>query len=280
MPKHVGVFKCIKCVILQSAFVGKYTENIVWIFSKWCICKVKVISWFRCWKSLQVAPGAQIATFPSVCFTLSLKKATERQLCLKWLPLLCSFHFHIAAILNSLPQGAVPWPRTLDVLQLGVTTTGFFFFKEDKKNPPSVTYSTLPVCSSNNVGFNTFRNYANISHLCCKKLNKFSCYSTVQSPSWAANWFAASQEIPRISRNPKVHYRTHKRPPLVSILGQPNPVHIPTSNLLEIHPNITHPSTPRSPQLSLSLRFPHQDPIQPPLLTHTRHNIGWGVQII
>ena len=26
----------------------------------------------------------------------------------------------------------------------------------------------------------------------------------VQSPSWAANWFAASQEIPRISRNPKV----------------------------------------------------------------------------
>ena len=31
----------------------------------------------------------------------------------------------------------------------------------------------------------------------------------VQSPSWAANWFAATQEIPRISRNPKVHYRTH-----------------------------------------------------------------------
>ena len=39
-------------------------------------------------------------------------------------------------------------------------------------------------------------------------------YSMVQSPSWEANWFAASQEIPRISRNPKVHCRTHKRPPL------------------------------------------------------------------
>ena len=85
----------------------------------------------------------------------------------------------------------------------------------------------------------------------------------VQSPSWEANWFAASQEIPRISWNPKVHYRTHKRPPPISILGQPNPVHIPTSHLLEIHPNIIHPSTPRSPQWSPSFRFPHQDPIHP-----------------
>ena len=96
-------------------------------------------------------------------------------------------------------------------------------------------------------------------------------YCVVQSPSWEANWFAASQEITRISRNPKVHYRTHNRPPPVSILGQPNPVHIPTSHLLEIHPNIIHPSTPRSPQWSLSLRFHQQDPIRPPLLTHTRH---------
>ena len=60
-------------------------------------------------------------------------------------------------------------------------------------------------------------------------------YSMVQSPSWEANWFAASQEIPRISRNPKVHYRAHKRPPPVTILDQPSPVHIPTSHLLEIH---------------------------------------------
>jgi len=61
----------------------------------------------------------------------------------------------------------------------------------------------------------------------------------VQSPSWEANWFAASQEIPRILRNPKVHYRTHKRPPPVSILGPPNTVHITTFHFLEIHPNIT-----------------------------------------
>ena len=88
-------------------------------------------------------------------------------------------------------------------------------------------------------------------------------YCMVQSPSWEANWFAASQEIPRISRNPKVHYRTHKRPPPVSIPSQPIPVHIPTSHLLEIQPNIIHPSTPTSPQWSPSLRFPHQDPTHP-----------------
>jgi len=92
-------------------------------------------------------------------------------------------------------------------------------------------------------------------------------YSMVEGPSWEANLFIASQEIPRISRIPKVHYRTYKRPPPVPILGQPNPVHIPTSHLLEIHPNIIHPSTPSSPQWSLSLRFPHQDPIHSTHLT-------------
>ena len=119
-------------------------------------------------------------------------------------------------------------------------------------------------------------------------------YSMVQSPFWEANWFAASQDIPRILWNPKVHYRTHKRPPCVPVLGQPNPVHIPTSHLVEIRPNIIHPSAPRSPQWSPSLRFPHQDPIHRPLLTHTRHmpspshssrfyhphNIGWPPSVI
>ena len=93
----------------------------------------------------------------------------------------------------------------------------------------------------------------------------------VQSPSWEANWFAASQEIPRISRNPKVHYRTNKCPPPVSILGQPNPVHIHTSHLLEIHFNIIHPSTPRSRRWSPSLRFPQQDPVHPSPLPYAPH---------
>ena len=88
-------------------------------------------------------------------------------------------------------------------------------------------------------------------------------YSMVQSSSWEANWVAASQEIPRNSRNTKVHYRNHKRLPPLPILGQPNPVHIPSYYLLEICPNIKNPSTLRSPQWSSSLRFPHQDPIHP-----------------
>ena len=68
----------------------------------------------------------------------------------------------------------------------------------------------------------------------------------VESPSRAANWFAASQEISRISRNPKVHYRTHKRPPPVPILGQPNIYSHPTSGrsilILSTHLSLGHPS--------------------------------------
>jgi len=116
----------------------------------------------------------------------------------------------------------------------------------------------------------------------------------VQIFSWEANWFAASQIIPQISRNQKVHYRTPKCSPTVSILSQPNPVNIPTSHVLKIHPNIIHPFTNKSLRWPPSLQFPHQDPIKPRFLTHTRHipspshpsryyhpeNIGWGAQII
>jgi hypothetical protein len=76
-------------------------------------------------------------------------------------------------------------------------------------------------------------------------------YSIVQSPSWEANWFAASQETPRILGIPKVHYRTQKRLPPVPIMGQPNPVHIPTSHLLVQVPNfislcMLHNASPRN----------------------------------
>jgi len=34
-----------------------------------------------------------------------------------------------------------------------------------------------------------------------------------ENPSWEANSHSASEEIPRLLRNTKVHYRTNKKPP-------------------------------------------------------------------
>jgi hypothetical protein len=48
-----------------------------------------------------------------------------------------------------------------------------------------------------------------------------------QSSSWEANRFSASQEIPRILWNPKVHYSIHKSTLPVRILSQIYSVHAP-----------------------------------------------------
>ena len=88
-------------------------------------------------------------------------------------------------------------------------------------------------------------------------------YSMKQSPSWEANWFAASQEISCILWDPKVCYRIHKCPPPVPILSQLNPVHTPTPHFLKIHFNITLPSMPGSSKWLHLLMFPHQNPTCP-----------------
>ena len=52
-------------------------------------------------------------------------------------------------------------------------------------------------------------------------------YSIEQSPSWEADQFSASQEIPRILRQPEVHCRIYKRPPPVPTLSHSwTPIHL------------------------------------------------------
>jgi hypothetical protein len=63
---------------------------------------------------------------------------------------------------------------------------------------------------------------------------------------------SAGEEIHHVLRNPKVHYRVRKSPPLVLVLSHVNPVHTFISFFLKIN-FIILPSTTRSSKWFLSL---------------------------
>jgi hypothetical protein len=83
----------------------------------------------------------------------------------------------------------------------------------------------------------------------------FRSYFMEYSPSWEANQFSASREIPHISWNLNIHYRIHKFPPPLPILSQLKPVHAPTYHFLEVHFNIIIPFTFESSNWTLPSGF-------------------------
>ena len=101
-----------------------------------------------------------------------------------------------------------------------------------------------------------------------------------QSLSWEAD--RSSQDIPRILWNPNIHHRLHNSPPLVLILSQIDPVHVPHPTswksilILSFHLQLGIPSglfppgfhTCYMPSQSHSSRFDHSN------------NMWRGVQIM
>jgi hypothetical protein len=99
--------------------------------------------------------------------------------------------------------------------------------------------------------------------------NSITYLLTELSPSWETANCAATQELPSILRNPKVHHRVHKSPPLVPILSQIDPVHTTPSYLTKIYFNIVRPPTSWSSYLFLSFWLPHQYSTCIPHLPHS-----------
>jgi hypothetical protein len=98
------------------------------------------------------------------------------------------------------------------------------------------------------------------------KLTYLLTYTKEQSPSWEANRFSASQEIPRVLRNPKVHYR-HLSLSWASLIQSTPSYSTSWRSILILSSHLC---------LDLlsglfSFRFPHQNPVYASPLPHTRY---------
>ena len=160
-----------------------------------------------------------------------------------------------------------PWVSKFSVTTLPLCT-GFTPVSSYPHLWPITIYTeaTHPGITSHSIRHWTRRNFRIIRFLILSTPTYLFTYSMGHSPSWETNRFSASQEIPRILWNSKVHYRIYKHPSPVSILIQIQPVHAPPS--LNIHLIITLPSTPGSPKWSLS-GFPTKT-LYKPLLSPKR----------
>ena len=76
---------------------------------------------------------------------------------------------------------------------------------------------------------------ANLSTTVAIKQRRLIANNKQQCPSWEANRFSCTQEIPRILYYQKVHYSIDNSPPPVPIPSHIGPVHASPSHFLNIH---------------------------------------------
>ena len=144
-------------------------------------------------RKLNFFPSSSFFQQPSVGFGFSTRSA-HRHLC----PV---FHTQYSNILQDFIRPSVPWMFSRDLYPIGLHSKTLF----------TNLYSSSVYKWMHHFNVGALMNLTG--------LDPSITYSMVQSPSWEASWFAASQEIPRILWNPKVHYRIHKLPPPIPILG-------------------------------------------------------------
>ena len=116
------------------------------------------------------------------------------------------------------------------ILTVLIVTYSFSFGWRSYGLRANFTATCLSTCSAGLKHVGKVMAVRHCAHVC-----HFVTYAMQQSPSWEANRLSASQKIPRISWNPKVHHLADKCPPPVPILSQINPVHVPISHVLKIY---------------------------------------------